>query len=165
MVFFPKIRERRKNRLAAKEKEWEKNKIIIERRVKLRNAQKEFYSSLKPKKKTTTTKLLILFLFINCTLIEIFTGWATIQSINVSMLTGYSPDFSPLVSLIGTVVGEVISFGVYAAKSVKENTAGGIVYDTAMMNAQAAPAAIEGGRGEDEPMDGGLGEAGAEPVG
>ena len=50
----------------------------------------------------------------------------------VETMGAYSPDLTPLVTLITTVVGEVIAFAVYAAKSVKENTAGGIVYETAM---------------------------------
>ena len=42
-------------------------------------------------------------------------------------------DFSPIVTLIGAVVGEVIGFAIYAAKSTKENTEGGIIYQN-MMN-------------------------------
>jgi len=42
------------------------------------------------------------------------------------------PDFSPLVTLIGAVVSEVIGFAIYSIKATKENTKGGIVYDTAM---------------------------------
>ena len=41
-------------------------------------------------------------------------------------------DFTPLVTLVGTVVTEVIGFGVYALKSMKENTSGGIVYESTM---------------------------------
>lgn len=35
-------------------------------------------------------------------------------------------------ALITTVVAEVIGFGVYALKSAKENTEGGIIYETTM---------------------------------
>lgn len=83
------------------------------------------------KKKIPTTKLIMFFLFLNCTAIEIFTGWSTIQSIKLASQLCMSPDFSPLVSLIGTVVGEVIGFGVYALKSAKENCENGITYMTA----------------------------------
>ena len=38
----------------------------------------------------------------------------------------------PLVTLVGAVVSEVLGLAVYAAKSVKENTSGGIIYETAM---------------------------------
>jgi hypothetical protein len=52
----------------------------------------------------------------------------------VALQTSSSPDFSPLVTLIGAVVGEVISFAVYAVKSTKENSVGGILYDSVMNN-------------------------------
>lgn len=42
-------------------------------------------------------------------------------------------DFGPLTMLITAVVSEVIGFAIYAVKSTKENTVGGIVYDTAML--------------------------------
>ncbi len=83
-------------------------------------------------KKITTSKLLIAFLFINCTIIEIFTMFVTLKSIDVAMATGIAPDFSPLLSLIGAVVGEVVAYAIYSLKALKENTMGGIVYDTAM---------------------------------
>ena len=87
------------------------------------------------KKKMSTSKLLILFLFINCTLIEIFTGWSTVAMLSIAATTGIL-DFSPLVTLIGAVVGEVIGYGIYSAKAAKENTAGGLTYDLAMLNAE-----------------------------
>ena len=37
-------------------------------------------------------------------------------------------DFSALQSLITAVVAEVVGFAIYALKSTKENTKGGIVY-------------------------------------
>ena len=85
-------------------------------------------------KKISCTKLIMLFLFINCTVIEIFTGWVTIQNILLARDFGITLDFTPLVALVGTVVSEVFGFAVYALKSVKENTKGGIVYDSALMN-------------------------------
>ena len=91
----------------------------------------------KKKKKTiSTTKLLMLFLFLNCTLIEIFTGWVTIKCIALAFATGLAVDFTPLVTLIAAVVGEVISFGIYSIKSTKENTKGGIIYDKMMKNTE-----------------------------
>jgi predicted negative regulator of RcsB-dependent stress response len=109
------------------EAQWEQEKELLQRKQKI----KEEKHALK-NKKISTTKLIVFFLFLNCTIIEIFTGWTTIQSLNIALITGTSVDFSPLVTLIGTVVGEVIGFAVYAAKAVRENTAGGIVYDQAM---------------------------------
>ena len=83
-------------------------------------------------KKMSTTKKFILFLFINCTLIELFTGWVTVQNLILAREMGVLLDFTPLVTLIGAIVGEVFSFAVYAAKSAKENTKGGIIYEKAI---------------------------------
>lgn len=74
------------------------------------------------KKKLTTSKLLILFLFLNCTVIELFTMYVTLKSFSVVLEIGGSIDFSPLVTLIGSVVSEVIGFAVYSLKATKENT-------------------------------------------
>lgn len=120
--------------LAQEEKDWAKNKQLLKRKIKIEKDKAKLRNSLKNKSKLTTTKLLILFLFINCTIIEIFTGWTTIQSIQLALQTGLAPDFTPLVTLIGAVVGEVVGFAVYAVKSTKENTVGGIVYDSALNN-------------------------------
>ena len=83
------------------------------------------------KKKFSTTKIFMLFLFLNCTALEIFTGWVTVKNLYLAEFYGTSIDFTPLVTLIGIVMGEVLSFGIYAAKSTKENITGGIVYDQA----------------------------------
>ena len=83
-------------------------------------------------KKISTTKKFMLFLFINCTLIELFTGWVTVQNLILAREMGIMLDFTPLVTLIGAIVGEVFSFAVYAAKSAKENTKGGIIYEKAI---------------------------------
>ena len=45
---------------------------------------------------------------------------------------GMGVDLTPLQMLITTIVGEVIVFAVYSLKSLKENTKGGIIYQTAM---------------------------------
>ena len=81
-------------------------------------------------KKISTTKLIMFFLFLNCTLIEIFTGWVTVQNIALAREFGIPLDFAPLVTLVGAVVTEVLGFAVYALKATRENTKGGIVYDT-----------------------------------
>ena len=85
-------------------------------------------------KKISTTKILITFLFINCTLLEIFTGWVTVENLLLARDFGIAIDFTPLVTLIGIVLGEVFGFAVYAVKSAKENSIGGITYDSVMMN-------------------------------
>lgn len=110
--------------------EWEQEKKILEKEQQLKREKKKFYD--KYKKKISTSKMLIFFLFINCTIIEFFTGWVTLKSIELSFTTSMTPDFSPLVTLIGAVVGEVIGFAFYSIKSTKENTKNGIVYEQAM---------------------------------
>ena len=120
--------------------EWEKEKEILEKEFSLKEDKRKFYS--KYKKKISTSKLLIFFFFLNCTIIELFTGWVVFKSIELSTITLMAPDFSPLVALIGAVVGEVIGFAVYSLKSAKENTKNGIVYEQAMLEYQSQ---IEGG--------------------
>lgn len=86
------------------------------------------------KKKISCTKLIILFLFINCTLVEFFTGWVIVKNLALAATCGIALDLTPLTTLVGTVVAEVLGFAVYAAKSTKENTKGGIVYDSTFAN-------------------------------
>lgn len=88
--------------------------------------------NMKKEKKFSMTKLFMFFLFINCTVIEIFTGWVTVKNLYLAEVHNIAIDFTPLVTLIGVVLGEVLSFGIYALKSMKENTKGGIVYDQAI---------------------------------
>lgn len=116
--------------ITIKERHWEKEKSILERKYALQQDKVNFKKKFLPK--ISTSKLLILFLFINCTIIELFTGYVTLKSIDIATLIMMTPDFTPLVTLIGAVVSEVIGFAVYALKSAKENTSGGIVYETAM---------------------------------
>lgn len=84
------------------------------------------------KKKISATKMIVLFLFINCSLIEIFTGWVTVVNLQLARDVGIFIDFTPLVTLVGTAVSEVFGFAIYAAKAAKENSKGGIVYDSTM---------------------------------
>jgi hypothetical protein len=118
-----------KEKIEREERRWTTEKDLIKRHQKINEERRELY-----KNRITTTKLLILFLFINCTIIEIFTGWTVVQSIQLAKITGLTPDFSPLVTLIGASISEIFSFAIYALKSTKENTEGGIVYMNAMKN-------------------------------
>lgn len=122
----------RERDLIIAERRWQKEKPLREREYKLKEDQRQFKETHRPK--ISTSKLLIIFLFINCTIIEIFTGYVTLKSLDLATMTFMMPDFTPLVTLIGAVVSEVIGFAIYAIKSAKENTSGGIVYETAMMN-------------------------------
>lgn len=116
--------------ITIKEHRWQREKEVLERKYKLKQEKREFKKKFLPK--ISTSKLLIFFLFLNCTIIELFTGFVTLKSLNLTTLTMANPDFTPLVTLIGAVVSEVVGYAVYALKSAKENTAGGITYETAM---------------------------------
>ena len=116
--------------ITIKEHRWQREKEVLERKYKLKQEKRDFKKQFLPK--ISTSKLLILFLFINCTIIELFTGFVTLKSLDLTTLTMANPDFSPLVALIGAVVSEVVGYAVYAWKSAKENTAGGITYEAAM---------------------------------
>ena len=133
----------KENEIIKEEQEWQEQKGLIKRKQKIEQEKKQLKG-----KKVTTTKWLILFVFINCTLIELFTGWSTIQSLRLSALTGQSVDFSPLVTLIGAVVSEVIGFAIYAVKSMKENCEGGVTYSKAM--ADLALSNLEDGKGSED---------------
>lgn len=116
--------------ITIKEHRWQREKEVLERKYKLKQEKREFKKQFLPK--ISTSKLLIIFLFINCTIIELFTGFVTLKSLDLTTLTMANPDFTPLAALIGAVVSEVVGYAVYALKSAKENTAGGITYETAM---------------------------------
>ena len=118
--------------LALEEKKWEAEKQYLERKYKLKMDKRAMRKKMMGK--IPTSKLLILFLFINCTLIELFTGWTTVQSFKLANELMITPDFTPLVTLIGAVVSEVIGYAIYSLKAMKENTSGGIVYDSALNN-------------------------------
>ena len=68
--------------LALEEKKWEAEKQYLERKYKLKMDKRAMRKKMMGK--IPTSKLLILFLFINCTLIELFTGWTTIQSFKLA---------------------------------------------------------------------------------
>lgn len=117
----------------SQEKIWNKEKEILEKEYKIKAERKSLKERFKEKKdKIANSKLLVWFLFINCTVIEIFTIWVIIKELSLAADGILMPDLSPLMALITTVVAEVIGFGIYALKSTKENTEGGIVFETAM---------------------------------
>lgn len=123
--------------ILSQEKIWNKEKPLLEREYKIKAERKSLKEKFKEKKdKIANSKLLVWFLFINCTIIELFTIWVIIRELGLAAQGILSPDLSPLMALISTVVAEVIGFGIYSLKSTKENTAGGIVYETAMYNLQ-----------------------------
>ena len=115
-----------------KEKLWQQLKPVLQCENKIEQEKKEIRDEKNKIKLPPWSKLLLILLFINFSLLEIFIGYVTIQSFALAFTVGIMPDFTPLVTLIGLVAGETISYGVYCAKSKAENTEGGIVYDTTM---------------------------------
>lgn len=123
---------KRKLHIAKQYTKWEKEKPLIMAEQDLKEEKKEIKNRKKEQKKSlTTTKFLMLFLFISCSIIQIFTLVVTFMSILAGVY-----DFTALQMLITAVVGEVVAFAVYSVKSLKENTKGGIIYETAMWNKQ-----------------------------
>lgn len=136
-MFFHKKKDLSQKQIEREEQKWANEKPLLERHRKIQEEKREYY---KPKfLKPSTSKMLIGFLFINCTAIEVFTGWATVQMLDVAMNTGLSIDFSPLVALVGAVVSEVFGYAIYSLKATKENMAGGITYDLAMKELDVEP--------------------------
>ena len=121
--------EREVNREARR---WDIEKEILNKKISVEE-EKEKYKQ-KRRKKISTSKLLILFLFVNCTLIEIFTGIITWKMVTIGLMMGMGIDLGPLIALIGAVISEVIGYSIYSLKSIKENTKGGIVYESAFQN-------------------------------
>lgn len=126
------LREKEKY-ISSQEKLWSKEKGLLEREYKMKAERKSLKDKFRDKRdKIANSKLLIWFLFMNCTIIELFTIWVISKELVLAENGILIPDLSPLMALITTVVAEVIGFGIYAVKSTKENTQGGIVYEAAM---------------------------------
>lgn len=79
-------------------------------------------SHKKTKKKFSADKKFLVFIFANCVLVELFA---------MAAMWRYG-DLSSLYCLIGPIVGGAYSYKQYTVKATKENTAGGITYDSAM---------------------------------
>lgn len=122
---------REKMQVSFNEKIWAERKSLIERQNAIDAEQKELTEAHKKIKFPSWSKLLLIILFINFTILEIFVGWVTIHSFAVASIIGVMPDFTPLITLLGAVIGETVSYGIYSAKSKAENTEGGIVYEQA----------------------------------
>ena len=92
-------------------------------KVKLRRELSEaWHSNDAPREKLSFSKVAFIFMITNCVVIELYAL--------VAMF--YFGDLSSLSALIAAVVGECVSFLCFEIKSGKENTVGGIVYESAM---------------------------------
>lgn len=111
---------------------WQIEKQILLKKQYLKEERKKLKNQFKPQhKKLTTSKFLMLFLFISCSIIELSTILLTFKSMDLGQV-----DFSAVQSLITAVVAQVVGFAIYSLKSLKENTVGGVVYQTAIIQAQ-----------------------------
>jgi len=124
--------KREKKRMRYKELLWSQLKPIQKRDNEIDKEKEELKIDKIEKQKVTWSKALLLFLFINCTILELFTGWVTIQSFSLAYAIGIMPDFTPLITLLGSIIGQTISYGVYCSKAKAENTSNGLIYEAAM---------------------------------
>lgn len=121
----------KEKRAEVERRRWEREKVVLQSQQQI---EEERYK-LKKRSwdvKLPFSKLLMIFLFINFTILEIFTGWVTISSFTLAYAIGVMPDFTPLITLLGAIIGETLSFGIYSAKAKAENTKGGVVFESAM---------------------------------
>ena len=104
--------------------EMEKNKALYyAKEVKQKQELYELRHKYdKPKEKLSFSKMAFIFMIANCVVIEAYALFTMF----------FFQDLSSLPTLIAAVVGECISFISYEFKSMKENSAHGIVYESAM---------------------------------
>lgn len=88
------------------------------RKIELRNAKKKYNR----KGSISTTKLIAVYLFV---LLNMVLGFAMYMMYRLS-------DLTYLGVLITDIVAQVITYLIYVVKSTKENTSGGIKYETAI---------------------------------
>lgn len=131
LLFGKKTLEQKERICAAHEKVWQREKVILEKEQKI-DEEKYNLKQRSWNAKMPTSKMLIIFLFINFLILEIFTGWVTINSFTLAYAIGTMPDFTPLITLLGAIVGQTLSYWIYSSKAKAENTKNGIVYETAM---------------------------------
>ena len=114
---------------------WQKEKVILEQKQEIEK-EKHDLSSRSWAIRLPFSKMIAIFLFANFTILEIFIGWVTIQSFTLAYAIGIMPDFSPLITLSTAVLGQTVSYWVYSSKAKAENTAGGLTYETTMIEMQ-----------------------------
>lgn len=141
---------KRSNTLDTQEENWKIEKNNLQRENKI---VEEYHELVSKKEHISTSKKLIAFLFINCSVVELVALWATVMGVLSALETGITPDFSPLLALIGAIVGEIIGYAIYSLKAMKENTKDGITYDTAMLNLQNQYASLQNNESKIEDED------------
>lgn len=104
------------------EEDLQKAQEYAERVRQKQEVKKIKHSNDKAKKQLSFSKIAVIFIFINCFVIELY-------SMVVMVLFH---DLTSLGSLVMAVLGQCVSLTGYFIKSTKENTSQGIVYETAM---------------------------------
>lgn len=91
------------------------------RRIALKRAKLKTEKAL-----PTTTKLITFYLFVVLNIVLVYSLVAMWHFENLTYLG----------TLIADVIGQILVFFIYAIKSTKENTSGGIKYETTMVKLQ-----------------------------
>lgn len=102
-----------------------------ERVQKLAELREIWHSSDPKKKKLEFSKIALIFVFIDCLIIQFYSMWlmATLQD---------ASSLSSLIGIIMPIAGEVGSVISYNKKSSVENSANGIVYESYMASIRSA---------------------------
>ena len=87
-------------------KEVQKEKELFDKRKEIDEVKR----SMRRWNPPTTTKIIMFFIFANCTVVEVYAMW----------VMWYLMNLDALYALISAVVGESVSFAVYAAKAYNE---------------------------------------------
>ena len=121
----------RAKKVRRQQENWQIQRLTLKRRNDIKND----YNKIQNKNpfRITTGKLAMWILLILCLVVIIFTGYVTLKEFSLAYALGLMPDFTPLVTMIGAVLGAAIDVAAYFAKSAKENTKGGITYEAAAM--------------------------------
>lgn len=123
--------ERRAKYIADQQQKWDIESKNLQAEEDMENEYHDIVHT-KEKTKIATSKLILFVFLIICVIAMVFTGWATVQSIEIAKTIGLAPDFTPMVAFLGSIVAPVVSILGYYNKSAKENCEGGIVHDTAV---------------------------------
>lgn len=112
-------KEELKHRVKLRKIERKGERILRKRELK---AKRDSYK--KPRKKIQTSKLIAAYLFVLLNVVLIYA---------MTMMYLFR-DLTYLGVLISDIISQVVVYLIYIVKSTKENTSGGITYDTAMYN-------------------------------
>ena len=124
--------KRRTRKIRRQEQNWAIEKVNLQRQNDIKNEYTDIIN--KKPRRITTGKLAMWFLFILCLGVIIFTGYITLKEFTLAYTFGLMPDFTPLVTMIGAIIGATIDVAAYFAKSTKENTRDGIIFEAAAAN-------------------------------